>query len=57
MFGAEAVNKVHGGDEARFGGGTADMREVSVGASGIERANDAPVERNFSGKIGKMEVS
>ena len=57
MFGPEPVDKVHGGDEARFGGRTADVREVGVGIGGVERADYAAMERDFRGEVGEVEVA
>lgn len=55
---AEAVYKVHGGDEARFGGRAADVGEVGVAGRGRgEGADDAAVEGDFGGEVGEVEVA
>ena len=73
MHHLESVDKVHGGDEARFCGGAADVREVGVvgvvvgGAGGRgggdggcgagARADDAAVQGDFSGEVGEVQDS
>ena len=55
---AEAVDEVHGGDEACFCGGAADVREVGVAGWGRgEGADDAAVEGYFGGEVGEVEVA
>lgn len=55
---AEPVYKVHGGDEARFGGRAADVSEVGVAGRGRGKgADDAAVEGDFGGEVGEVEVA
>ena len=54
MVWTKPVHKVHGGNEASFGSGTANIREINFSAHGIERADDATVKGDLGGKICQM---
>ena len=56
VFGFEAVNEAHGGNEACFGCRAANIKEMRVSA-GAEGAKDAAVEGNFGGEVGEVEVA
>lgn len=54
MLGTKPVHKVHGGNQASFGSGTANVREINFSANRIERANDATVKCDLGGEICQM---
>ena len=51
---SQAVDEVHGGYQASFGGRAADVGKVDIGRSGTQGADDAAVKGYLGGEVGQM---
>lgn len=58
MLGFEPVDKVHGGDQACFGGGAANVQEIWVDVGRwAEGTEDLAVEGYFCRKVCEVEIA
>jgi hypothetical protein len=54
MLWSKSIRKVHGGNEASFGGGTANIRQVYFAARDVEGADNATMKGDLGRIICQM---